>query len=351
MQTVRYEAADFNAEIAPVTRDLPDPTGTEVIVKVTHAGVCHSDIHIHEGVYNLGGGKTLSMGARGVTPPLVMGHEIVGTVVATGPDADASLTDRTFVVYPWIGCGTCPVCVAGQENYCLQPRFLGVMRPGGYAEHCVVPHERYLIDITGIEPGAAATCACAGLTTYSAINKLGDVASDEWVAVMSAGGLGQTAIAQLAMRGIKNVVVVDPDADKRATAERLGAAATVASGPNAAAELKQVTGGNLVGSLDFVGLEETAQLGIDCVRKGGMIVLVGLYGGQIQYPIPFIVTRALKIIGSYIGNLQELRDYIDFVKQNGMPPIKMEERAMADAGKALSDLQAGKVAGRAVLVA
>ena len=103
----------------------PEPKGTEVLIEVTHCGVCHSDLHIWEGYYDIGGGKKMSLKDRGVVLPLAMGHEIVGRVVKLGPDAKGVKVGDLRIVFPWLGCGTCDKCLAEEDNMCLdaaQPR-------------------------------------------------------------------------------------------------------------------------------------------------------------------------------------------------------------------------------------
>src|ERR1700726_2331053 len=122
-----FHVADFNAPLKEVDQPTPQPSGTRVLIKVKAAGVCHSDLHIWEGGYQLGHGrKPLSLKDRGVSLPLTMGHETVGEVVALGPDAKNIKTDikvgDVALVYPWIGCGQCEVCLAGDENMCTKPR-------------------------------------------------------------------------------------------------------------------------------------------------------------------------------------------------------------------------------------
>src|SRR5690348_9380467 len=130
-----YDVIDFGAPLRATEKPTPKPQGSEVLLRTLAAGVCHSDLHIWEGWYDLGGGKKLTVKDRGLIPPLTMGHEIVGEVVALGPQATGVKRGDKRLVHPWIGCGTCPVCRRGEEQLCMTPRFLGVHKPGGYADH------------------------------------------------------------------------------------------------------------------------------------------------------------------------------------------------------------------------
>ena len=114
----------------------PEPTGTQVLLKTTFCGVCHSDLYFQDGYYDLGGGKRLSLQDRGVTLPFIPGHETVGKVVALGPQAKGVAIGDHRLVYPWAGCGKCKHCVSGNDQMCLTPRSLGVFRDGGYGTHC-----------------------------------------------------------------------------------------------------------------------------------------------------------------------------------------------------------------------
>src|SRR5665213_924077 len=138
----------------------PEPTGTEVLLEVTHCGVCHSDLHVWEGKYDLGGGRTMSLKDRGVVLPLAMGHEIVGRVLQLGPDAKGVAIGARRIVYPWVGCGVCAACLADEDNMCLTPKSLGVFQNGGYATHVLAPHPRHLVDPGTLDPALAATYAC-----------------------------------------------------------------------------------------------------------------------------------------------------------------------------------------------
>src|SRR6202158_6550459 len=139
-----FQVADFNAPLKEVDQPTPQPPGTQVLIKVKAAGVCHSDLHIWEGGYDLGHGrKPLSLKDRGVSLPRTMGHETVGEVLAFGPEAKVDPGGLPIgdvaLVYPWLGCGECETCLAGEENMCLKPNSIGVYCDGGYADHMTVP--------------------------------------------------------------------------------------------------------------------------------------------------------------------------------------------------------------------
>ena len=142
-----------NAPLELIEMATPEPTGTEVLIEVTHCGVCHSDLHFWEGGYDLGGGKRMLLKDRGVTLPRAVGHEILGRVAKLGPDATGVAVGDRRIVYPWLGCGACRWCKAEQDNLCPNQRSLGVVQNGGFASHVLVPHPRYLVDPGRRRPG------------------------------------------------------------------------------------------------------------------------------------------------------------------------------------------------------
>jgi alcohol dehydrogenase, propanol-preferring len=205
----------------------PEPVGTEVLLEVTHCGVCHSDLHFWHGFYNLGGGKVMRVQDRGVTFPRAPGHEIVGRVVKTGPDAVGVAVGELRIVYPWIGCGTCDRSRDEQDNLCTEQRSLGVIQHGGFGSHVVAPHPRYLVDPGAVDPAVAATYACSGITVYGAVRKALPMPSDYPIVLIGAGGLGLSAIAMLKALGHRSIVSVDIAADKRQAALDSGATGVV----------------------------------------------------------------------------------------------------------------------------
>lgn len=349
-----YCVLQHGQPLEPVERPVPQPQGTEVLVEVRAAGLCHTDLHLWEGHYDLGGGKKLALADRGIKPPLTLSHEIVGRIAAVGSEAAAlaaPLAGRPVLVHPWIGCGECAACLRGEENICIKPQSLGVARPGGFAEYVLVPHPRYLVDVDGLDEAEAAPLACAGVTTYSALKKLGERIRHDPVVIIGAGGLGLMAIEVLKALGGRGAVVVDIDPTKREAALAAGALAVVdARAADAVAQVQAATGGGARSVLDLVGATATVQLAVASCARGGHVVICGLMGGDITLSLPVIPMRPLTLQGSYVGTLEELRELVALVRRSGMKAIPVARRPLSEANAALQDLQAGRVVGRAILV-
>ena len=342
---ISYQTSEPGSPLIEVELETPTPSGTEILIKTVACGVCHSDIHLHEGVFELGGGKQLDVGQKGMT----LGHEIFGEVVAVGPDAkDVSIGDRR-VVFPWIGCGDCADCRRGEEQLCTPGRALGIVRPGGFSDRVLVPNSRYLFDKGDVPDALAATYACSGLTAYGALKKVGEVQDDDAIVIIGAGGVGMMAI-QIARALGMDPIVVDIDDAKLSAARDLGVTRTFnSSDRQTAKEIRKSTGG-VYAALDFVGAEASVNYGLGCLRKGGMLVVIGLYGGALSIPIPFLPMNARVIQGSYVGSLEDMGELMAMVRDGKIAPIDIIERPLAEASQALEDLKAGKVRGRQVLV-
>lgn len=328
----------------------PEPRDAEVLVRVEYCGVCHSDLHLHEGGFELGGGAKLP---TNLVLPHTLGHEVTGEVVALGPDAKGVKIGDHRAVFPWIGCGLCAACIRGEENLCDRPRHLGCSsgRPGGYATHLIVPHPRYLIDYGGTPASLAATYMCSGLTAYSALNKLVPLGPKNDVLVIGAGGVGMMGVQFAKHLFRKTPLVADIDERRRVAAQAVGAKATYDSqDPGAIEHLRADTGGGVCAVVDFVGSEQSFAFASQAVRRGGKIVIVGLFGGAMSMPIPLFPLRGLTLTGSYVGTLAEARAMMELVRSGHIDPIPIREAPLATATGVLSDLRAGKVVGRVVLV-
>ncbi|MBI3515073.1 MAG: alcohol dehydrogenase catalytic domain-containing protein [Proteobacteria bacterium] len=348
-----YPVTAFGAPLPRTDRPTPTPQGTEVLVRITASGVCHSDLHLLEGKFDLGEGESLDL-ARTMKLPLTLGHEIAGEVAALGPQAAREsggvAVGARRVVFPWIGCGSCGFCSRGDEQLCLRPRALGVSTDGGYADHVMVPHPRYLLDFAGLPDTYACTLACSGLTAFGALRKVAPLCGADPLLIIGAGGVGLAGV-RLAKRvtGIAPIVA-DVDPAKREAALAAGAAVAVdPAAPGAAKALIKDTGGGVAAALDFVGAAASSQFGLDVLRKGGRLVIVGLFGGSIRLKLPLVPMRNITIGGSYVGSLAELTELVGLAQAGGLPPMPVHPRALEQVNETLDALRAGRIVGRAVL--
>lgn len=328
----------------------PEPQGTEVLIEVTHCGVCHSDLHFWKGEYNMGGGKILKLADRGVELPRSPGHEIAGRVAKLGPQATGVKVGDVRVVYPWLGCGHCEVCATGDDNLCTAQRSIGVVRNGGFGSHVVVPHARYLADPGNVDPALAATYACSGLSVLSAVKKLPRLAPDKPIVLIGAGGLGLLAIAVLQAFGHRHIVSVDLDPAKRAAALEAGATQAVdGAADGLPARIATACGAPVAAVLDFVNNDGTARVAFDVLGKGGTLVMVGVAGGELPLSLAGMIFRALTIRGSNTGTPADLREVLALANSGKLKPTPVQCCPVDKVNETLLDLKAGRVMGRAVL--
>ncbi|MFT4101048.1 MAG: alcohol dehydrogenase [Burkholderiaceae bacterium] len=342
-----YKLVQFGTPLREVIEPPPVPTGTQVLVRISACGVCHSDIHLAEGHFDLGKGQKMDL-SRGIQLPRILGHEIVGRVERIGPDAQGVAVGDARVVFPWGGCTQCILCQTGQEHLCARPRSHGTTLDGGYSNYVLVDHPRYLVAYGDLPHTFAATLACSGLTAYSALKKA-NVDARHPLLIIGAGGLGLAAVhlAQT-MYGIAPVVA-DIDPAKRQAAIEAGAAAAIDPRDDEArkAALKQSQG--FGAAIDFVGAQSTAEFGIGLLRRGGQHISVGLFGGSIDVALPTLPVRALAIQGSYVGSLVEFEELMALARAGKVKPMPIETRPLDAAQQSLDDLRAGRIGGRAVL--
>lgn len=345
-----FRLTRIGAPLEAMTDPVPRPTGTEVLLRVHACGVCHSDLHLAEGFFDLGGGQKLDL-SKGMPLPLTLGHEIAGEVVAVGPQAEGALPGQLRVAYGWIGCDACPACRRGVEQFCDRPRALGVTRNGGFSSHVIVPHPRYLFDYGTLPQAFAATLGCSGLTAFSALGKAAPITSDEPLLIIGAGGVGQAAIALA--RAIFGVgpVVADIDPAKREAALAAGASEAIdPQDKELRRRLLKQTDGGFAAAIDFVGMPATAEFGLSVVRKCGKLIVVGLFGGSMTIALPTLPLRGVNLIGSYVGSLAEMDRLMALARSGVITPTSIETRPLQSVQVALDDLRAGRIRGRAVLL-
>ncbi len=349
-----YQVMELSRPLQLVESETPEPVGTEVLLRTIACGVCHSDVHLWHGGFDLGGGNFLSLQARGMKLPLVLGHEPIGEVIALGPDAEGVNIGETRLIFPWIGCGNCARCGEERDNDCNNMRTIGIFRPGGYADHVLCPNPKYLLDISGIDPIYGCTLACAGITAFSALRKTLPLAGDDQVVIIGAGGLGLTGIGIAPGYLEREVIVVDIEDRKLATARSTAgnhAIQTInSSDGNVLQAIRDLTHGGAGAVVDFVGAPQTARLGFDAIRRGGKYVSVGLYGGEISVSLPLIPLRHVSLRGSYVGNLAEMQELITLTQAGKVQALPVQTRSMTEITHTLQELEAGGVTGRVAVV-
>ena len=345
-----YKLTQFGAPLHEAIELPPAPKGTQVLLRVSACGVCHSDLYVADGYFDLGNGQKLDL-APAVRLPRVLGHEIVGIVEELGHDATGVKVGDRRAVYAWGGCGICGQCRACAENLCAKPRNLSIHADGGFSNYVVIEHPRYLVEYEPLPASFAATLGCSGLTAYSALKKAAPVDSDHPLLIIGAGGLGLAAVSLChALYGM-GPIVADVDGAKRQAALEAGASAVVdPADPEARKSFLAETGG-VVSAIDFVGSDKSAGFGLSALRKGGRLFVVGLFGGSIGVPLATLPLRAVSLMGVFVGTLPEFRELMALAREGKVKPAPIETRTFDTAQQSLDDLRAGRVRGRVVLTA
>jgi D-arabinose 1-dehydrogenase-like Zn-dependent alcohol dehydrogenase len=346
---LRQSLVEYGKPLAATEAETPTPQGTEVLLRVSHCGVCHSDLHLQDGYFSLGGDQKLDV-RSGRPLPFTFGHEIAGTLEAAGPDAQGAAVGKRYAAYPWIGCGKCGVCTRGDEHLCNAPRALGITADGGYATHVLVPHPRYLLDVEGIAPEIAGPLMCSGLTGYGAIKKALPFLRSGPLLIVGLGGVGMMGLQFARALTDQPILVADLEPAKREAALKLGAKeAFDPADPGARKAIAKASGGGVGAAVDFAGSDRSLGFAQSVVAKGGAAIVVGLFGGSFTLPVPMFPLRALTVMGSYVGSPAEAAEMLALVKAGRVTPIPIELRPLAETSRTLDDLRAGRIVGRVVI--
>lgn len=343
MKAVQYRAVGAAPEV--VTVPDPEPGPGQVLLKVTAAGVCHSDIAV----------MSWTADELPFPLPLTLGHEGVGTIAALGDGADGlSVGDSVAVYGPW-GCGTCVNCAQGKENYCLRAQELGIVppglgAPGAMAEYMIVDNPRHLVPIGDLDPVKTVPLTDAGLTPYHAIKRsMPKLVPGATAVVIGTGGLGHVAIQLLRAMTAVRVIALDVSDDKLALARTVGAHEAVLSDEHAAAKVLELTGG--AGAqvvLDFVGAPPTVKTAGAVAQVDGDVTIVGIGGGVL--PVGFgVLPYGTTVTAPYWGSRSELAEVLDLAHA-GAVDVHVETYSIDEAPLAYERLHAGKINGRAVIL-
>jgi alcohol dehydrogenase len=345
----RQSLTQFAAPVCETVVDAPVPQGSEVLLRVANCGLCHSDLHLQDGFFDAGNGQRIDI-TRGIKLPFTLGHEIVGTVEAVGPDAPRDIIGQPRVVFPSIGCGTCRDCINGDENLCARNRYLGVALDGGFASHVLVPDSRYLLPYEPLPAGFAAALMCSGLTAYGAVKRAATHPRCRNLLLIGMGGVGLMGLAIARAMGMETIAVADLSEAARAAA--LDAGAATAYDPAAretARRMLKDSGGGFDVIVDFVGNEASLAFAMSALARGGKIVVSGLMGGSFTTPAVSWVHKRMSIEGFMTGTLLEARELLDLARTGRIAAVPMQEAPMREAAEWMEKLRNGGVTGRVIL--
>jgi uncharacterized zinc-type alcohol dehydrogenase-like protein len=299
-----YAATSPTAPLAPTTIERRDLGPHDVLIEIKYAGICHSDIHTARGDWGP------------VTYPLVTGHEIAGIVTRVGPEVTQhNVGDRVGVGCMVDSCGQCRYCQGGQEQFCLKGNIGtyaatgkdGQLTQGGYSTHIVVTQDFVLHIPDGLDLDVAAPLLCAGITTYSPLNRW-DAGPGKKVAVVGLGGLGHMGV-QIAHAMGAQVTVLSQSLKKQEDGLRLGADHYYATSNPETFE-------KLAGSFDLILNTVSAAIDVDAylslLAVDGALVNVGAPPEPLSVNVFSLIMARRSFAGSMIGGIRETQEMLDF---------------------------------------
>jgi uncharacterized zinc-type alcohol dehydrogenase-like protein len=320
------------AQLVPYRYEPGELNANEVEVKISHCGVCHSDIHLIDNDW--GNSKY----------PFVPGHEIVGTVSAVGEDVkDCTVGERVGIGWQADSCGICEWCRQGDEHLCAKSQPTCVGRNGGYAD-AVRVNSRFAIPVPdALESENVAPLLCAGITVYSPLRNHG-VRPSSRVGVVGIGGLGHLAL-QFAKAFGAEVTALSTSKDKEDEALEMGASHFVNT--RDMGEMKKIAG-----SFDFllstVSADQDWQALVNSLRPKGTLCVVGVPPSSMSIQAFPLISGQRSVAGSPIGSPRDLHEMLDVAARHDVKAIT-ERFAMAKANDAIAKVKKGKVRYRAVL--
>jgi 2-desacetyl-2-hydroxyethyl bacteriochlorophyllide A dehydrogenase len=330
----------YNTELKPSERAKPQPQPGEIVLRVSHCGICGTDLKIASG-------KLASI----VRLPHVPGHEIVGQVESVGRGVQGIREGDRGVAYFYIGCGVCELCRSGKENVCFSLRRLGFERDGGFAEYVSMPAYNFCGYEADIPGEKMAVLPDAVATSYHALKTMGEVRIGQTVLIVGLGGLGIHALQLAKLMGAA-VVGTSRRPEVQEAAQGYGADLVVnpAEGDPLQAIRDFTRGRGVDVVIENVGTGETMSWSLPALKKGGKLVLVG------YDPSTPVVLDSLSmhynewtVRGSRVSTRQELVEVIGLVQRRLIDPVVTRVLPLAQANQGLAEVASKKNVGRVVL--
>lgn len=316
---------------------IPSPGPGEILIRVEGCGVCHSDLHLADGDWDLLRPHTKL--------PLILGHEIIGAVTALGDGVqDFAIGDRAGV--PWLhwSCGECELCKSGREPLCLNQKTTGMTVDGGYAEFVKAPATHVARIPAALDSLEAAPLLCAGLTVYKAIKSAGIRPGDR-LAVFGIGGLGHLAV-QIARHMGVHVCGIDISDDKLALAKECGAEWVFNASANVPKAIRALGGAHVV--MVTTASKTAYETALRCLSRGGTLAIVGMAPEPVSVSMVDLIAREARLIASAVGTREDLRELLDLAAASNIR-CRVQTRPLEDITAILDEMKKGAILGRVVL--
>jgi propanol-preferring alcohol dehydrogenase len=331
----------WNGPLVLEERPVPQPGPGEVLVKVLACAPDAFDVKIREGR------------VPGTRLPLVLGHEIAGTVAALGPGVSGLAVGQRVTNSLYLTCGHCRFCRTGRETLCLNfGGYVGQAIDGGYAEYVVLPAANVFPAPEHLAPAECAILGnCLG-TAYHAVRERARVQPlDDVVVVGGGGGVGIHAVQMAALFGGR-VIAVDRGPQKLLRARELGASAVVdAAQEDVAAAVRALTGGKGADVvIELAGTTASLEASLRALARAGRLVVIGSVGGaELRFDPSLLYANEYVITGSRNYTRQELLDVIQLVQEGRVRPVVSRLFPLEQAEEVHALLRAGAIVGRAAL--
>lgn len=336
-------AAVFHGPGRPLTVEavpVPEPGAGEVRVKVAACGVCATDLHYLHGT------------PTAKKPPLILGHEVSGTVEATGPGVAGLEPGEAVLVPSVLSCGECLNCRRGRDNLCERMVMPGNHADGGFAEFLKVPARSLIPLPAGLPLIESAVISDAVSTPFHAVRNRARVQGGDTVAIFGCGGVGLNAVQIAAAMGAE-VIAVDVDANKLARARELGAKEAINPREGDAAKaIRKLTDGGVDVAFEIVGKPQVLDQAFSSVRAGGILVAVGYSEETWNFAVHRAMFRELSVLGSLGCRSADYPVILQMVRAGKirLEPVISDRLPLDRINEALTKLEAGTVTGRQLIV-
>jgi propanol-preferring alcohol dehydrogenase len=315
---------------------VPRPGPRQVLVRIHAAGVCHTDLSLIDGAWEM---KRPSF-------PFIPGHEGCGQVAAFGSGVTRLKEgDRVGIFWLNSACGECEYCTTSREPYCKKQVGTGYDACGTFAEYCLVS-EDYAVPLPAGPCEQYAPVMCAGVTGYKGVKELG-VEPGQWIVILGVGGTGHLAIQYAKAMGLK-VAAIDIDDEKVMLAEELGVDLAFNAGRRSPVNKINALCGGVHGALVAADSPQAYEQAIRMLRRGGTCVVIGISKEAMSISPFELVIKGLTVRGSLIGSRRDLWEAMELVSAGSVMP-RIETRPLEEVNAALDSLRGRRVRGRAVL--